>query len=65
MGQIPGLPEKEVPINQDLHSMVAIDTCVENMFGAVMKALAASTPKSRPRDDPKSPIYASTQDEIT
>jgi hypothetical protein len=45
MGQIPGIPEKEFPINQDLHNMVAFDTCVENMLGTVMKALAASNPR--------------------
>jgi hypothetical protein len=28
-----------------LHNDMAIDTCVENFSGAVLKALAASTPK--------------------
>jgi hypothetical protein len=32
---------------------MAIDTCVENFFGAVLKALEASTPKCHPRDDPR------------
>jgi hypothetical protein len=31
--------EDEIPIKPDLHNRVAIDTCVENLFGAVMKAL--------------------------
>jgi hypothetical protein len=56
--------EDEIPIKQDLHIRVAIDTCVENPFGAVMQAVTASTPKSRPRDDPRSPIPARIQDEI-
>jgi len=43
---------------------VAIDMCVENLFGAVMKAMAASSLKIRPRDDPLSAIPASIQDEI-
>jgi hypothetical protein len=43
---------------------MAIDTCVENLSGAVLKALAASTPKSRPRDDPRPLILAGIQDEI-
>jgi hypothetical protein len=42
---------------------MAIDTCVEN-FAAVLKNLAASTPKCRPRDDPRPPIPAGIQDEI-
>jgi hypothetical protein len=43
---------------------MAIDTCVENFSGAVLKALAASTPNCRPRDDPRHPITAGIQDEI-
>jgi len=43
---------------------MAIDTCVENFSGAVLKALAASTPKCLPRDDPRPPITAGIQDEI-
>jgi hypothetical protein len=43
---------------------MAIDTCVENFFGAVLKALAASTLKCRPCDDPRPPIPAVIQDEI-
>jgi hypothetical protein len=30
---------------------MAMDTCVENFSGAVLKALEASTPKCDPRDD--------------
>jgi hypothetical protein len=43
---------------------MAIDTCVENFSGAVLKALAASTPKRRPRADARPPIQAGIQDEI-
>jgi hypothetical protein len=43
---------------------MAIDTCVEKFSGAVLKALAASTPKCRPHDDPRTPITAGIQDEI-
>jgi hypothetical protein len=43
---------------------MAIDTCVENFSGAVLKALEASTPKRRPRADPQPPIPAGIQDEI-
>jgi len=43
---------------------MAIDTCVENLSGTVLKALAASTPKRRPRADPRPPIPTGIQDEI-
>ena len=43
---------------------MAIDTWVDNFSGAVLKALAASTPKSRPRDFPRTPVPAGIQDEI-
>jgi hypothetical protein len=43
---------------------MAIDTCVENFSGAVLKALAASTPKCRPHDNPWPLILAVIQDEI-
>jgi hypothetical protein len=45
--------EDEIPIIPELHNGVAIDTCVKNLSSVVLKALAASTPKSRPRDDPR------------
>jgi hypothetical protein len=34
---------------------MAIDTCVENFSGAVLKALAASTRERGPHDDPRVP----------
>jgi hypothetical protein len=43
---------------------MAFDACVENFFGAVLKAMAASTPKCRTRADPRPPIPAGIQDEI-
>jgi hypothetical protein len=43
---------------------MAIDTCLENFSGAVLKALAASTPKRRPRADKRPPKPSGIQDEI-
>ena len=56
--------EEEIPFNPELHERLAIDTSVENLSGDFLKALAASIPKSRPRDDPTYPIPAGIQDEI-
>jgi len=56
--------EEVIPFDPELHNEMAIDTCVENFSGAVLKALATSTPKRRPRDDPRPPIPAGIQDEI-
>jgi hypothetical protein len=53
-----------IPFDPKLHNEMAMDTCVENISGALLKALAASTPKSRPRDDPRPPIPADIQEEI-
>jgi len=55
--------EDEIPIKPDLYK-VAIDTYVETLFGAVMKALVASTLMSRQRDDPMCSIPASIHDEL-
>jgi len=52
--------EELIPFDSELHNEMAIDTCVENFSGAVLKALAASTPKRRPRP----PVPAGIQDEI-
>jgi hypothetical protein len=43
---------------------MAIDTCVENFSGTVLKALVVSTPKCNPRGDQRPPIPAGIQDEI-
>jgi len=56
--------EELIAFDPELHNEMAIDTGVENFYGAVLKALAASAPKRRPRDDPRPPIPAGIQDEI-
>jgi hypothetical protein len=56
--------EDQIPSNLELHNGMAIDTCVENFSGAVLNALAASTPKCRPHANPRPPIPAGIQDEI-
>jgi hypothetical protein len=56
--------EDQIPFDPELLNGMAIDTFVENFSGAVLKALEASTPKRRPRDDPRPQIPAGTQDEI-
>jgi len=50
--------EELIPFDAELHNEIAIDTCVENLSGAVLKALTASSPKRRPRDVPRRPIPA-------
>ena len=56
--------EEIIQFDPELHNEMTIDTCVENFSGAVLNALAASTPKLRPHDDPQPPIPAGIQDEI-
>jgi len=56
--------DNQIPFDPELHNGMAIDICVENFSGAVLKALAASTPKCRPCDDPRPPIPAGIEDEI-
>jgi len=56
--------EDQIPFHPELHNGIAIDTCVEKISGAVLKALADSTPKCRPRGDPRPPIPAGIHDEI-
>jgi hypothetical protein len=56
--------EDQIPFDLELHNGMAIDTCVEESSGAVLKALAASTPKCRLRDDPRPPILAGIRGEI-
>ena len=55
--------EDQIPFDPELHDGMAIDTCVETS-GAVLKALAASTPKRRPRADSGLPIPAGIQYDI-
>jgi len=56
--------ENQIPFDPELHDGMAIDTGVENFSGAVLKALAVTTPKRRPRADTRHPIPAGIQDEI-
>ena len=56
--------EELIQFDSELHNEMDIDTCVQNFSGAVLKALAASTPKRCPRDVPRPPIPAGIQDEI-
>ena len=37
--------ENQIPFDPELHNEMAIDKCVENFSGVVLKALAASAPK--------------------
>jgi hypothetical protein len=56
--------EHQIQFDPELLNGMAIDTCVENFSGAVLKALEACTPKPRPRDNSRPPIPAGIQDEI-
>jgi hypothetical protein len=40
--------EDQIPFDPELHNGMAIDKCVENFSGAVLKALATSTPTRHP-----------------
>jgi hypothetical protein len=50
--------------NHGLPNEVAIGACVKGLSSAISKALADSTPKCRPRHDPRPSIPAHIQDEI-
>jgi hypothetical protein len=56
--------EDQIPFDLELQDGMAIGTCIENFSDAVLKALAASTIKRRPRADPRPPKPAGIQDEI-
>jgi len=56
--------EDQIPFDPELYNGMAIDTCVQNLSGTILKTLVASTRKCRPRDDPRPPISAGIQDEI-
>ena len=43
--------EELIPFDPELHNEMAIATRVKNFSGVVLKSLAASTPKRRPRND--------------
>jgi hypothetical protein len=54
--------EPDIPLKPVLHTVMAIDTCIENFSEAVLSALSASTPKCRQCDDPRPSIPAGIQD---
>ena len=56
--------EDQTPFDPELHNGMAIDTCVENFSSAILKALAASSPKRRPRGDQSPPSPTGIQEEI-
>ena len=56
--------EDLIPFHPELHHEMAIDICVENFSGIVLKTLAASTPKRSPHDDPRPLIPAGIEDEL-
>ena len=56
--------EELIPFDPELHKEIEIDICVENFSGAVLKSMATSTSKRRPRDDPRLPIPAGILDDI-
>jgi hypothetical protein len=53
--------EDQIPFDPELNEM-AIDSCVEIFSGVILKARVASTPKCRPRADPRPPIPGGIQD---
>jgi hypothetical protein len=53
-----------IPFNTKTADEEGIDACVGSITSAISWALEVSTPKSRPRADPRTPIPARIQDEI-
>jgi len=56
--------DHQISFDPELDSEMAIDTCVENFYRAVLKALASSNPKCGQRADTLPPIPTDIQDEI-
>jgi hypothetical protein len=56
--------ETGLPSNTDLPNKVAINACVKEFSTAISKALADSTPKCRPRHDPRPSLPACIQEEM-
>jgi hypothetical protein len=48
--------EAGLPPNPDLPNEGVIEACVKELTSAILKALADSTPKCRPRADPRPPL---------
>ena len=55
--------EDLIPFDPEFQKEVAFDTCVENLTGSDLNALAPSTRKRRPLDDPRPPIPAGIRSE--
>jgi len=56
--------EAEIPFNPEVHNSMDIATCVENLSGAIIGALEATTLNRRPIGDPRPQIPAGIEDEI-
>ena len=56
--------EDQIPFHLEMCNGTAVDTCVVNFSGAILKGAAATTPKCRPRDNTRFPIPPGIQDEI-
>jgi hypothetical protein len=56
--------EAQIPLKPELHNGRDIDGCDENLSGAIIEALTASTPKRRHQGDPCPHIPAGFQDVI-
>jgi hypothetical protein len=56
--------EVRISLDPELHDGMVIDTCFDYFSDAVLKSLAASMTKRRPRASPRPPILAGIQDEI-
>jgi hypothetical protein len=53
-----------IPFNKETADEASIDACVGCLTSAISGALVVTTPKSRPRADPRPPIPNRIQDEI-
>lgn len=47
--------EDGILLSPDLHFKAANGTCIDKLSSAVLEALAVSTPKSLPHDNPRPP----------
>jgi hypothetical protein len=56
--------ETQIPLIPELHNGQDIDKCVENLYGAILWALAASISKRAPHGNPCSRIPGGIQDKI-
>jgi hypothetical protein len=56
--------DDRLPGNPVVSAEEATDECVEELTSAIQEATAASSPRRRPRADPRTPFPASIQEEI-